>query len=29
MAIISGTGVRDYYRHQGYKLINTYMIKDL
>lgn len=29
MAIISGTGVRDYYRKQGYELHNTYMIKNL
>jgi len=29
MAIIAGTGVRDYYRKQGYSLINTYMIKDI
>jgi len=29
MAIISGTGVRNYYRKQGYELINTYMIKDI
>ncbi len=29
MAIIAGTGVRDYYRKNGYELINTYMIKDI
>lgn len=29
IAVISGVGVRDYYRRQGYKLKNTYMIKDL
>ena len=29
MSIISGTGVRDYYRKLGYELIDTYMIKDL
>ena len=29
MAIIAGTGVRNYYRKQGYQLINTYMIKDI
>lgn len=28
LAIISGVGVRDYYRRFGYKLIDTYMIKD-
>ncbi|MFC1678321.1 elongator complex protein 3 [Patescibacteria group bacterium] len=27
MAVISGIGVRDYYRKQGYKLENTYMVK--
>ena len=29
MAIISGTGVRDYYRKLGYVLKDTYMIKEL
>jgi ELP3 family radical SAM enzyme/protein acetyltransferase len=29
MAIISGTGVRNYYRRLGYKLQETYMIKHL
>lgn len=29
MAIIAGTGVRNYYKKQGYELINTYMIKDI
>ena len=29
MAIIAGTGVRNYYRKQGYELIDTYMIKEL
>jgi len=29
IAIISGTGVRDYYRKLGYKLEDTYMIKKL
>lgn len=29
IAIISGVGVRGYYRKLGYKLINTYMIKEL
>ena len=27
IAIISGTGVRNYYRKNGYELIDTYMIK--
>jgi elongator complex protein 3 len=27
MAIISGTGVREYYRKLGYSLVDTYMIK--
>ena len=27
VAIISGVGVRDYYRKRGYKLENTYMVK--
>lgn len=27
IAVISGIGVRDYYRHLGYRLQNTYMIK--
>jgi ELP3 family radical SAM enzyme/protein acetyltransferase len=29
VAVISGVGVRNYYRKQGYELINTYMIKEL
>ena len=29
MAIISGTGVREYYKKLGYNLIDTYMIKNL
>jgi elongator complex protein 3 len=29
MAVISGVGVREYYRKFGYKLVGTYMIKDL
>jgi len=29
VAIISGTGVRNYYKKNGYTLINTYMIKNL
>jgi elongator complex protein 3 len=29
MAIIAGTGVRNYYRKYGYELNNTYMIKSL
>ena len=29
MAIISGTGVRNYYRKYGYELIDTYMVKTL
>ncbi len=29
MAIIAGTGVRNYYRKQGYELQETYMIKEL
>jgi len=29
IAIISGIGVRDYYRKNGYQLIGTYMIKKL
>jgi elongator complex protein 3 len=29
MAIISGIGVRDYYRKRGYTLRGTYMMKDL
>lgn len=29
MAIISGTGVRNYYRNLGYQLTETYMIKEL
>jgi ELP3 family radical SAM enzyme/protein acetyltransferase len=29
MAIISGTGVRNYYRNLGYQLTDTYMIKEL
>ena len=27
LAIISGVGVREYYRKRGYKLENTYMVK--
>jgi ELP3 family radical SAM enzyme/protein acetyltransferase len=29
VAIISGTGVREYYKKLGYKLIDTYMIKNI
>lgn len=29
IAVISGTGVRDYYRKQGYELNDTYMIKEM
>ena len=29
MAIIAGTGVRNYYRKLNYKLNETYMIKDI
>lgn len=29
MAVISGVGVRDYYRKQGFKLKNTYLVKDI
>ena len=29
MAIIAGTGVRNYYRKSGYELIDTFMIKIL
>jgi len=29
MAIISGTGVREYYKKLGYRLIDTYMIKNI
>jgi ELP3 family radical SAM enzyme/protein acetyltransferase len=29
MAIISGTGVRNYYKRLGYELVDTYMIKKL
>jgi ELP3 family radical SAM enzyme/protein acetyltransferase len=29
MAIISGIGVRDYYRKRGYELVGTYMMKTL
>jgi elongator complex protein 3 len=29
VAIISGTGVRGYYKKLGYQLIDTYMIKDI
>jgi elongator complex protein 3 len=29
IAVISGVGVRDYYRQNGYRLQNTYMIKKL
>jgi elongator complex protein 3 len=29
MSIISGVGARDYYRRTGYRLKDTYMVKDL
>lgn len=29
IAVISGVGVREYYKKQGYTLIETYMVKDL
>lgn len=29
IAVISGIGVRDYYRHLGYKLEGTYMVKEI
>ena len=29
IAVISGIGARDYYRKLGYKLNNTYMIKNI
>jgi len=29
IAVISGVGVRDYYRHNGYRLQNTYLVKKL
>lgn len=29
VAVISGVGVRDYYRHAGYRLKQTYMVKQL
>lgn len=29
VAVISGIGVRDYYKKQGYELRGTYMIKKL
>ena len=29
IAVISGIGVRNYYRMLGYKLVNTYMIKNI
>jgi elongator complex protein 3 len=29
MAVISGIGVRDYYRKRGYELVGTYMMKGL
>jgi elongator complex protein 3 len=29
IAVISGVGVRDYYRKLGYRLENTYMIKKI
>jgi elongator complex protein 3 len=29
IAIISGTGVREYYKKLGYSLIDTYMIKNI
>jgi hypothetical protein len=29
IAIISGIGVRDYYRQRGYELVGSYMMKDI
>jgi elongator complex protein 3 len=29
IAVISGTGVRNYYRKNGYELIDTYMLKTI
>lgn len=29
LSVISGVGVREYYRKQGYHLEGTYMVKDL
>jgi elongator complex protein 3 len=29
IAVISGIGVRDYYRHLDYKLEGTYMVKNV
>jgi histone acetyltransferase (RNA polymerase elongator complex component) len=29
MAVISGVGVREYYRKWGYRLQNTYMVKKM
>jgi elongator complex protein 3 len=29
ISVISGVGVREYYRRLGYKLEDTYMVKDL
>jgi elongator complex protein 3 len=29
LSVISGVGVREYYRKLGYKLKNTYMVKEL
>lgn len=29
LAVISGVGVREYYRHLGYSLVDTYMVKEL
>jgi elongator complex protein 3 len=29
LAVISGVGVRDYYRKWGYELENTYMVKNI
>ena len=29
IAVISGIGVRNYYRHLGYRLQNTYLVKSL
>jgi elongator complex protein 3 len=29
IAVISGVGVRDYYRRLGYKLENTYLVKNM
>ena len=29
LAILSGVGAREYYRNEGYKLENGYMVKEL